>query len=73
MFRLPLIPFVLMLPAGCDRNALKERVDAIHERNAKLDQVSKIRVMNEVRKHWAIIENGWFGKGAGKGNRIILR
>ena len=50
MFRMPLFPFVLLLFAACDRNALKERVNAIHERNAKQDQVSRIRVMHEVRK-----------------------
>lgn len=48
--------------AGCDRNAVRERVETIREHNAKLDQVSKIRVTQEVRKHWFIDGDTWFGK-----------
>jgi hypothetical protein len=57
-----LIVFILIFLAGCDRSVVQERADAIRERNARLDHVSKIRVMREVRKHWVIIGDAWFGR-----------
>jgi hypothetical protein len=57
-----LLIFSLIFISGCDRSVVKERADAIRERNARLDHVSKIRVLREVRKHWVIIGDAWFGR-----------
>jgi hypothetical protein len=61
-WRQSLILLFLIFMQGCDRGVVKERADAIRERNARLDHVSKIRVTREIRKHWTIRGDAWFGK-----------
>jgi hypothetical protein len=50
-----------MLLRACDKS-VEQRADAIRTRNAKLDQVSKARVMKEMQKHWVVRDGAWYGK-----------
>lgn len=62
MFRPVLAAFAVALSAGCDQNPVEQRATAIRERNARLDEVSRVRVMQEVRKRWLVSGDAWFGK-----------